>query len=69
MRIAILASLLVLAACGGDDSGANSNDAAAKEKHILSNEQELLQQAKGVGDLLNQNADKKKQAVEDATKN
>lgn len=63
----ILMSLLTgLAACGSSEEPAPQQTEVKKEKHILSNEQEVLNAAKGINDLMSKNEEEKKKAMEEA---
>ncbi len=74
MRITLWLALLALTACGGSSEETANTDSevqdAPKEqattgKHMLSVEQELLEQAKGVEDLLNRTAEDRKKAIDE----
>jgi hypothetical protein len=70
-NLGLAAVLLALCtSCGGDSDTSASEDRAAgaptPEKHLLSNEQEALEYARGVEDILAQDAEEKKKAISDA---
>ena len=70
-KIALAAAILALCtACGSEnDTSApedSAADASAPEQHLLSNEQEALEYARGVEDMLAKDAEEKKKAISDA---
>ena len=67
----VLLMVTTLAACGGssDEPPAPAKTEVKKEEHILSNEQEALNAAKGLGDLVNKSDEGKKKAMEEAMGN
>lgn len=70
-KIAALLLAGLLAACGSDDPELTAekkadNKAVKKEQHVLSNEQEILEASRGIQDLMDKDAEKKKKAMEEA---
>ena len=62
----LLAACIFLVGCGGHDEDDAVESQPAPGDHMFSDEQRLIESAKGMQDMLDQNAETKKQAIKDA---